>query len=85
MMSKPITDCYKCSAPIEVDSETYVHPLCDSCESTFDNWLITALKETTMPIKTIAYLCEDCDTNGSITIKGAEVTVSTCECVKENA
>jgi hypothetical protein len=35
--------------------------------------------------KTIAYLCADCDTNGSITIKGTEITVSTCQCVKENA
>jgi hypothetical protein len=32
------TECYKCSAEIEVADITIVHPLCQSCEQSFDDW-----------------------------------------------
>jgi len=40
-----ITTCYKCDAEIEADS-TDVHPLCDDCQDSFDNWLTAQLTTT---------------------------------------
>jgi hypothetical protein len=37
--------CYKCEAEIELDDEDEfaVHPMCDECQSSFDNWFASQL------------------------------------------
>lgn len=33
------TACYNCESEIEVEDDTVVHPLCDTCEIGFDEWI----------------------------------------------
>lgn len=37
------TECYKCDKEIEAPKGA-VHPLCDDCQSSFDNWFELALQ-----------------------------------------
>ncbi len=32
------TECYKCSAEMEVADINTVHPLCESCDQSFADW-----------------------------------------------
>lgn len=41
------TECYKCQAEMEVADTTTVHPLCEECESAFDNWFEQELNKLT--------------------------------------
>jgi len=41
-MSK--TTCYKCEAEIEIESEFAVHPLCDECQASFEDWFSQQLQ-----------------------------------------
>lgn len=41
------TECYKCQAEISVPDKTVVHPLCESCESAFDDWFTQELNKLT--------------------------------------
>jgi hypothetical protein len=36
--SKTKTTCYKCEVEIEIDYELAVHPMCDECQSDFEDW-----------------------------------------------
>lgn len=42
-----MAECYKCQAELADVSETDVHPLCESCESAFDEWFTQELNKLT--------------------------------------
>ena len=39
------TECYKCSAEMEVADITTVHPLCGECDIAFDDWFTQELNK----------------------------------------
>jgi hypothetical protein len=39
------TECYKCSAEMEVADITIVHPLCGECDIAFDDWFTKELNK----------------------------------------
>lgn len=34
-----MNNCYKCDKPLTYDASDSVHPLCDSCDNDFMDWL----------------------------------------------